>query len=132
MFGASLGWRGLPQGLAASVTFAILMIVVARPLSILIALAGTRVPWRERLVAAWFGPKGFASVVYGLIALRAGLPDPDRVFALLAVTIAFSMIVHSSTDVIIAERFKRSAREDVESQDPVRRPDASRPAPARD
>jgi NhaP-type Na+/H+ or K+/H+ antiporter len=109
VFGAALGWQGMPQGAVVSFTFAVLMIVVARPVSILIALAGTPVPRQERLVAAWFGPKGFASVVYGLIALRAGLPYPERVFALLAVTIALSMIVHSSTDVLVARRFKDAA-----------------------
>ena len=29
----------------------------------------------ERLAGAWFGPKGFASVIYGLLALQSGIPD---------------------------------------------------------
>ncbi len=29
--------------------------------------------------AAWFGPKGFAAVVYGLLAAQSGIADPETV-----------------------------------------------------
>ena len=35
-------------------------------------------PRRERYAAAWFGPKGFASVVYGLLAAQSGIAEADR------------------------------------------------------
>lgn len=60
---------------------------------------------RERLVAAWFGPKGFASVVYGLLVLQVGIPQGEAAYTLIAVCIAFSIIAHSSTDVPIARLF---------------------------
>lgn len=60
---------------------------------------------RERWTAAWFGPKGFAPVVYGLLVLEAQIPQGDRVFDLVAVTIALSIILHSSSDVPIARLF---------------------------
>ncbi|MCZ9336977.1 sodium:proton antiporter, partial [Streptomyces sp. TRM76130] len=51
------------------------------------------------------GPKGFASVVYGLLVLQAGIPQGEEAFNLIAVTIAFSIAAHSSTDVPIARIF---------------------------
>jgi NhaP-type Na+/H+ or K+/H+ antiporter len=60
---------------------------------------------REIAAVAWFGPKGFASVVYGLLALDAGLDVSQQVFDLVAVCIALSIVVHSSTDVPIARMF---------------------------
>lgn len=47
-----------------------LALLLVRPVSMLVSLAASRLPRRERLVAAWFGPKGFASVVYGLLVLE--------------------------------------------------------------
>jgi NhaP-type Na+/H+ or K+/H+ antiporter len=64
--------------------------------------------WRERAVAAWFGPKGFASVVFGLLILKeaeVGKMEPmraDHLFHLVAVCIVGSIVAHSSTDVLIA------------------------------
>ncbi|WP_019074950.1 cation:proton antiporter [Streptomyces hokutonensis] len=83
----------------------ILAIVLIRPASLLISLVGTRISCKERLVAAWFGPKGFASVVYGLLVLQSGIPQAEEAFTLIAVCIAFSIIAHSSTDVPIARAF---------------------------
>ena len=83
----------------------ILAIVLIRPASLLLSLIGTRLSRKEKLVAAWFGPKGFASVVYGLLVLQSGIPQAEEAFTLIAVCIAFSIIAHSSTDVPIARAF---------------------------
>ncbi|MFF7969367.1 cation:proton antiporter [Streptomyces sp. NPDC007903] len=83
----------------------VLAIVLIRPASLLLSLLGTRISRKEKLVAAWFGPKGFASVVYGLLVLQSGIPQGERAFTLIAVCIAFSIIAHSSTDVPIARVF---------------------------
>ncbi|MGN6643070.1 MAG: cation:proton antiporter, partial [Verrucomicrobiota bacterium] len=63
--------------------------------------------WPERFVAAWFGPKGFASVIYAIIVLKTHLPDVEKLFHLIALVIALSIIAHSSTDVPIARWFCR-------------------------
>ncbi|MFI6149939.1 cation:proton antiporter [Streptomyces sp. NPDC051109] len=83
----------------------VLAIVLIRPASLLVSLLGARIEGREKLVAAWFGPKGFASVVYGLLVLQAGIPQGEEAYTLIAVCIAFSIIAHSSTDVPIARLF---------------------------
>ncbi|AXE24058.1 sodium:proton antiporter [Streptomyces globosus] len=83
----------------------VLAIVLIRPASLLLSLIGTGFERRQKLVAAWFGPKGFASVVYGLLVLQAGIPQGEQAYTLIAVCIAFSIIAHSSTDVPIARLF---------------------------
>lgn len=85
--------------------FVIAAIVVARPAALLLSFLGSELSPRERLAAAWFGPKGFASVVYGLLVVSALIPAADTVFHLVAVTIAVSIVAHSSTDIIVARWF---------------------------
>lgn len=85
--------------------FALLSLLLARPVSIAIALMGANIGSREWAAAAWFGPKGFASVVYGLLVARSGVPASDEMFHLIAIVVAGSILLHSSTDVVIARQF---------------------------
>ncbi len=85
--------------------FAVLALVLARPLALLISLARTPLDLREKAAAMWFGPKGFASVVYGLLILESGIDAADALFHLVALTITLSIIAHASTDVVVARAF---------------------------
>jgi NhaP-type Na+/H+ or K+/H+ antiporter len=86
--------------------FAVVALVAVRPVALLISLAGSGMALREQAAAMWFGPKGFASVVYGLVVLDSGIGDAILLFHLIAVTIAVSIIAHSSTDVLVARQFQ--------------------------
>lgn len=97
-FLAEIPWTGY--------VFAILAIVVARPTAIGLSFLRSHLPPREWLAAAWFGPKGFASVVYGLIILKDGSASSDELFHLVALVVIISMIAHSSTDVLVARWFE--------------------------
>lgn len=92
-FLAEVSWNGY--------LFAFLMLVVVRPLAQSLALVGSPLSWREWVIATWFGPRGFASVVFGLIVLQSGIADADKIFHLIAVVVVISMIAHSSTDVVL-------------------------------
>ncbi|GHF32191.1 NhaP-type Na+/H+ or K+/H+ antiporter [Amycolatopsis bartoniae] len=85
---------------------AVLAILLVRPAALLLSLLRTPLTRQERVTAAWFGPKGFASVVYGLLALQSGIPGSETVFDLVAVTIALSIVLHSSTDVPVARALR--------------------------
>lgn len=91
-------------GLLAEVTpqgylFALLSLLAVRPVAMLIALPGTGLPKKEWAAAAFFGPKGFASVVYALLMLSAGFPEAAQAFSLAAIVIAGSIILNSTLDV---------------------------------
>jgi NhaP-type Na+/H+ or K+/H+ antiporter len=110
VFGALISPRFLGETSLAGYGFGALALFVARPAALLVALDGSALGWRERLVAAWFGPKGFASVVYGLLALYSiGGARGEEVFHLIALTIALSILAHSSTDVPVARWFRQRA-----------------------
>jgi len=82
--------------------FAALALLVARPVALFLSLLGTAMDRRERLAAMWFGPKGFASVIYGILILRSGVTGANETFHLVALVTVSSIIAHSSTDVVIA------------------------------
>lgn len=82
--------------------FAIGVIVLARPLPTMAVLTGTALTGKERLSVAWFGPKGFASVAYAVIASGSGMESAEAVLALVATTVLVSVLAHSTTDVAVA------------------------------
>ncbi|MFG1616402.1 cation:proton antiporter [Nonomuraea wenchangensis] len=93
----SVGWTGW--------LFAVLALVVARPVAIWVSFLRSGLGVREQAAVAWFGPKGFASVVYGLLVLGSGIAAAVPVFQLVAVTIVLSILLHSSTDIVVARWF---------------------------
>lgn len=85
--------------------FAVLTLVLARPAVIMLVVLRSPLSLEERLVAGWFGPRGFASVFYAILVLKSDVPGADRLATLAALVIALSMIAHSTTDVPIVRWF---------------------------
>ncbi|WP_255430187.1 sodium:proton antiporter [Streptomonospora sp. PA3] len=110
-FGALMSPTFLAEIPLSGWIFAFLVLLVARPVAMLLALAGSGLGKRERTAVAWFGPKGFASVVYGLLVLESDLARSDELFHLAALAIVISILAHSSTDIVVASRFPRPARQ---------------------
>lgn len=89
--------------------FAVLALFMARPLALWLAFLRSGLSAREQVAAMWFGPKGFASVVYGLLVLESGIPAAGQVFHLVALVIVLSILAHSSTDILVARTFDRGS-----------------------
>jgi NhaP-type Na+/H+ or K+/H+ antiporter len=104
VFGALFSVSFLSEVSPAGYAFAVAALIAVRPIALLIALLGRPLPKDQFLAAAWFGPKGFASVVYSLLLLRSGIVRADELFHLAAIVVGLSIIAHSSTDVVVAKR----------------------------
>ena len=112
--------------------FALLVLFAVRPAALSLSLAWSSLDWRERATAAWFGPKGFASVVFSLLILKEAKSAKmtwmlaDQLFHLIAICIVASIVAHSSTDVLVA-RWLGSKRDEIGPPDEdERRPDSGR------
>lgn len=106
MFGALISPSFLADISISGYLFAAVALFAVRPLALSIALLGSKLNIREWAAAAWFGPKGFASVVYGLLILEGASAHSDELFHLVAIVVVASIIAHSSTDVVIARWFE--------------------------
>lgn len=119
IFGAVISVEMLKQVYVGGLVFAAAALLVARPVGLQLSFIASRLDWRERAAAAWFGPKGFASVVYGLLVLDSPNTRASELFALVAVVVVVSIVAHSSTDVLVAHWFRRVAsREGSVAVDP--------------
>lgn len=98
---ASNGWEALAL---VAVTF-----VIARPLAVWIALAGTATDGPTRLFMGWFGPKGVATMTFSLLVLDQHIANGQRIFDLTALVVFCSIIAHGLTDTPGANWIARHA-----------------------
>jgi NhaP-type Na+/H+ or K+/H+ antiporter len=74
------------------------------------ALAGVRFRSDTKLVMGWFGPRGLASVVFGLLAveeLAAAQLEVDLLAGIVTWTILFSVLAHGLSAEPIAKWYAR-------------------------
>jgi NhaP-type Na+/H+ or K+/H+ antiporter len=93
--------------------FALVVILVARPLAVAVALAGTGVPSRERHLLQWFGIRGIGSLYWLAFALNRGAPadEADRLTAAALGLVAVSVVVHGvSATPVMDWHFRRRRR----------------------
>lgn len=98
VFGSLLTLDGLFGDGWAAVAIVVVALLVARPVALAVALAGTRLSLPVKAFMAWFGPKGVATMTFSIIVLGEGLADGERIFNLAALVVFVSIIVHSTTD----------------------------------
>ena len=89
-----------------TVLYAVLSLTVIRMLPVAIALAGTRLGRPAVLFIGWFGPRGLASVVFGLLALEdLAEPAAKPAITVIAFTVLLSVLAHGLTADPLASRY---------------------------
>jgi len=88
--------RTLPEFDLAVVLYAVLSLTLVRMLPVAIALAGTGLARSTVLFMGWFGPRGLASIVLGLVYLEKATSLPGAATLRLAVmaTVLLSIVAH--------------------------------------
>jgi NhaP-type Na+/H+ or K+/H+ antiporter len=111
VFGSLLTIDGLLTDGWSAVALVALTLLVARPVAIWIALAGTDVDAATKGFMAWFGPKGVATMTFSLFVLGEAVPGGERIFDLAALCVFASVLVHGLTDTPGSEwLIRRAAR----------------------
>lgn len=104
LFGASLIWSGFTILSLSLVLFAILALLV-RPAAFLLSLARVRLSRPERVLIAWFGPRGLSSLLLVLLPVFAGIAGSEQLFAICSFVVLLSVVVHGGTPLILARYF---------------------------
>jgi sodium/hydrogen antiporter len=107
VFGALLTLDGLFADGWAAVAIVPATLLVARPIAIWIALAGTGLDAATKGFMAWFGPKGVASMTFSLLVLGMAIAEGERIFNIVALVVFCSILAHGLTDTPGAEWIAR-------------------------
>jgi NhaP-type Na+/H+ or K+/H+ antiporter len=113
VFGSLLTVHAFTREGWVAVAFVAGTFLLARPVAVWAALAGTDTDPPTRLFMGWFGPRGVASMTFALIVLDRQIPGGVRIFDITALVVFCSIIVHGLTDTAganwIAARAERAA-----------------------
>jgi NhaP-type Na+/H+ or K+/H+ antiporter len=92
-----LDWRPL--------AYAVLSLTVIRAVPVALSLLGTGLRRPTVLYVGWFGPRGLASIVFGLIAVEEAVPGIAVISETIAATVALSVVLHGVTSVWGSNRY---------------------------
>jgi NhaP-type Na+/H+ or K+/H+ antiporter len=88
------------------VLYAGLSLTIIRMAPVALALAGSGLGRAATAFIGWFGPRGLASVVFGLLALEdLGHTAAEPAVAAIGVTVVLSVIIHGATADPLARRY---------------------------
>jgi NhaP-type Na+/H+ or K+/H+ antiporter len=103
VFGAVVVGHTIDRIVWEAVIYALLSLTVIRMLPVFVVMAGTGLSAAEKLFIGWFGPRGLASVVFGIIVLQAELPGGFILRQTVLYTVVFSILAHGlSANPLIA------------------------------
>jgi sodium/hydrogen antiporter len=93
----SLTWRAS--------AYAVLSLTIVRMLAVAAALAGSRLAVPTVGYLGWFGPRGLASVVLGLLAIESELAGTDTLAIVVVTTVGASVFAHGGSARWLASRY---------------------------
>lgn len=105
LFGNILLSQALGDVSVAVVICALAALTVGRMVPVAIAMVGTRAAMPTVGFLGWFGPRGLASILFGLLLLEEELEASTELFAVVAWTVALSILLHGATAAIGARRY---------------------------
>jgi len=110
LFGAAVVGKYLASFRLEILLYAVLSLTVLRMLPVFVCLAGTSARTEARLFIGWFGPRGLASIVFGVIVLDAGLPNSQTLAQVVVWTVVLSILAHGVTANLWARAFGARSR----------------------
>ena len=103
-----LGLYASPSRLVDAVVPALIagvvLVVAARPLSVVAAAAPFKVPWREQAFLSWSGLRGAVPIVLALVALQEGARDAQRLVDVVFVLVVVLTLLQGTTLPFVARR----------------------------
>ena len=101
------------------VLYAVLSLTVVRMIPVAIAMIGAHARPPTVLLLGWFGPRGLASIVFGVVVIEAaGLPHTNDLVLALTVTVALSVFAHGVTAAPLARAYATSQSSEQSPETP--------------
>jgi NhaP-type Na+/H+ or K+/H+ antiporter len=92
--------------------YAVLVVTVMRVVPVMLSLLGTSISRRDALFLGWLGPRGLATIVFGLLAfVELTGADADLVADVMVATVVLSIVLHGLSYGPLAALYGRRQRE---------------------
>ena len=82
----------------------LVLLLLARPLSVMLSLIGFRVPWREQAFLSWAGLRGAVPIVLATYPIVAGVPDSGTLLNIVFILVVLYTLIQGPSLRWVAER----------------------------
>ena len=91
-----------------TLAMAAFLFLVARPLSVMVGLAGSHTVLHVRCLTAWFGVRGIGSIYYLMFAIEHGLPaaNAQELTQISLTVVVLSILLHGTSVKPLLDRFR--------------------------
>jgi NhaP-type Na+/H+ or K+/H+ antiporter len=104
-FGAAVLGKYVEQLNWQILLYALLSLTVVRMVPVFLCVAGRGLRTDTKLFMGWFGPRGLASIVFGVMVLGQNLPGGDTLVATVTWTVVLSIILHGLSANTLAKAY---------------------------
>jgi cell volume regulation protein A len=103
----TLGLQVFPSHLApvagAALLISFFLMFVARPVSVFLSLAFSRMPLRSKLMVSWVGLRGAVPIILATFPLLAGVPNAELYFNVVFFIVLTSVLLQGTTLPVVAK-----------------------------
>jgi len=96
---ARLGTQVVP-----ALVLGLVLLLLARPLSVVVSVSAFRLPWRQQAFLSWAGLRGAVPVVLATVPVTTGVPGTEWLFDLVFVLVIVFTLVQAPTLSWVARR----------------------------
>jgi cell volume regulation protein A len=101
----------LLHDLVPAIVIGLVLLLLARPLSVVASLAGFRVPWHEQVFVSWAGLRGAVPIVLATFPIVEGVPNSSLLLNIVFVLVVVFTLVQGPSLRPIAQRMRLIPRD---------------------
>jgi NhaP-type Na+/H+ or K+/H+ antiporter len=106
VFGATIAGPALDELTWEIVVYAVLSLTVVRMVPVALSLVGKHIRLDTIAFLGWFGPRGLASILFGLLVLEeADLGNGPQIYLIVTWTVLISVFAHGVTASPLSNRY---------------------------
>jgi NhaP-type Na+/H+ or K+/H+ antiporter len=112
LVGLGIAWPTLASAPSSAWIYAIASLTVLRMLPVAIAMAGSGHSRQTKLFIGWFGPRGLASILFGILLLEElHVPNSEALGQVIMLTVLLSVLAHGMSAAPLTRLYARSLRD---------------------
>ena len=107
----------LPGEIIPAIIIGLVLLLIGRPISVLVSLAGFRVPWREQIFLSWAGLRGAVPIVLATFPIVAGVPNSDRLLNIVFILVVVFTLIQGPSLPLVARKLgliRRDAAQELQ------------------
>jgi cell volume regulation protein A len=96
----------LPAQIIPAVVIGSVLVLMARPVAVAVAMLPLRLPWRQQAFLSWAGLRGAVPIVLATIPMNTRLPSATRLFDIVFVVVVINTLLQGPTLPWAARRLR--------------------------